>query len=145
MSKSDFVKSIVWASYEVFLAIVPVMIWIAILAFSVPNSSVSFHLPAFSFFCVSIWASCIREVPRVFAGENVKDRYERECGLALSLIGLIFSVICLVMAVLKSTGAITTLWGPFSAAVVTLMIFGTLMLFAIMTFKIQRKEFQRVV
>lgn len=145
MSKTDVVKSIIWASYEVFLAIMPVMIWIAILVFSTPNSSMSFEFPAFSFFCVSIWASCIREVPRVFCGESAKDRYERECGLALSLIGLIFSVICLVMAVLKSTDAITYLWGLFSYAVIGLMGFGTLLLFAIMTFKIQRKEFDRVV
>ncbi|WP_342630609.1 hypothetical protein [Marinobacter alkaliphilus] len=145
MSKSDIFKSIIWAFYEVSLAIVPVMIWIAILAFSAPNSSMSFEFPAFSFFCVSIWASCIREVPRVFGGESAKDRYERECGLALSLVGLIFSVICLVLAVLKSTDAISYLWGPFSFAVGGLMGFGTLMLFAIMTFKIQRKEFHRVV
>lgn len=140
------IRSLIWASYEVFLTLMPILIWVFIILFSTETPDISLELPAFSFFCVSIWASCVRETPRVFTGGNpLKDKYERECSMALSILGLVISLICLVFSALNSTGSIATLWGPFALTVSTSAFVGVIILLTLISIKIQRTEYGRIV
>jgi hypothetical protein len=124
----------------------PVLVWSLILLFSQPLPDISLEHPAFSFFCVSIWASCIREIPRTFiGGKEIDDKFQRECGLAASLLGLVSSLICLVLSVQKSSNIITSLWGPFPQVVSILGVIGALFLFVLIAIKIQRTEYGRIV
>lgn len=136
-------RASVWASYEVFFAILPVALWIFVILFSDPVANISLHLPAFSFFCVSIWGAYVREVPRTFNSNTVKDKFERECAMVLGLLGLTVSMVCLVFAALRSTGSIDQLWGPFSLTVATSGLVGVFMLFILLSIKIQRLEYGR--
>lgn len=138
------IRSTVWASYEVLLTLMPVLIWIFIIWFSTPLPEITLELPAFSFFCVSIWASCIRETPRTFiGGVPTQDKFERECSMAISILGFVISLICLVFSAQKSTGLIQDLWGPFSLTVGAAAFVGILYLFTLISIKIQRTEYGR--
>ncbi|MHC8394310.1 hypothetical protein ACYZT8_11700 [Pseudomonas sp. LB3P93] len=137
-------RSAVWASYEVLLTLMPVLIWMSIILFSTPLPEISLEFPAFSFFCVSIWAACIRETPRTFIGGTpVQDKFKRECSMAISILCLVVSLVCLVFSAQKSTGLIKNIWGPFSLFVGTAGILGVFYLFTLISIKIQRVEYGR--
>ncbi|WP_407297548.1 hypothetical protein [Stutzerimonas zhaodongensis] len=137
-------RSSVWATYEVLLTLMPVLIWLFIIWFSKPEFEISLQFPAFSFFCVSIWAACIREIPRTLVGgDPVQDKFERECSLAIAILGFVISLLCLVFAALRSTGSIPYIWGAFSVIVATAGGLGILMLFVMISIKIQRVEYGR--
>ena len=137
-------RSSIWATYEVLLTLMPVLIWLFIIYFSKPEFEISLQFPAFSFFCVSIWAACIREIPRTLVGgDPVQDKFERECSLAIAILGFVISLLCLVFAALRSTGSIPNIWGAFSVVVATAGGLGILMLFVMISIKIQRVEYGR--
>ncbi|UZE87461.1 hypothetical protein [Pseudomonas viciae] len=136
------IRSSTWASYEVLLTLMPVLIWIFIITFSTPTPQISLEFPAFSFFCLSIWAACLRETPRAFTGgAPTQDKFERECSMAISILGLVTSLICLVFSAQKSTGTIQNLWGPFSLTVGLAGASGIIYLFTLISIKIQRTEY----
>ncbi|UZE07261.1 hypothetical protein [Pseudomonas corrugata] len=136
------IRSSTWASYEVILTLMPVLIWIFIIAFSTPTPQISLEFPAFSFFCVSIWAACLRETPRAFnGGSPAQDKFERECSMTISILGFVTSLICLVFSAQKSTGLIQNLWGPFTLTVGIAGGLGIIYLFTLISIKIQRTEY----
>ncbi len=137
----DVVRAMAWAFYEVFFTMLPVAIWVFILWFSGPASEITWEFPAFSFFCVAIWASFVREVPRTFRGAAVKDRFERECSLVIGLIGLSISMVALVVSALKSTGSIEHLWGPFDQTVIWSAIIGVALLVVVTSIKLLKFEY----
>lgn len=137
-------RSSLWATYEVLLTLMPVLIWLFIIYFSNPEPEISLQFPAFSFFCVSIWAACIREIPRTLVGgDPVQDKFERECSLAIAILGFVISLVCLVFAALRSTGSIAHIWGAFSVVVAASGGLGILLLFVMVSIKIQRLEYGR--
>jgi len=63
--------------------------------------------------------------------------------MAISILGFVISLICLVFSAQKSTGLIQDLWGPFSLTVGAAACVGILYLFTLISIKIQRTEYGR--
>ena len=63
--------------------------------------------------------------------------------MAIAILGFVISLVCLVFAALRSTGSIAHIWGAFSVVVAASGGLGILLLFVMISIKIQRLEYGR--
>lgn len=89
-----------WAVYEVMFALLPGLVWwIVLVVLERPEDEI-YHLPAWSFISVSVYAAMLRDSVRVFSRDNtVSTRHDREVSVIFGLVGVVLSSVLLAIGV----------------------------------------------
>nr|WP_179210252.1 hypothetical protein [Crenothrix polyspora] len=136
-------KSVLWASYETALAVLPVLVW-GITLFSIGQDGEIWKLPAWSFLSVSIFVTILRDGLKAFHRESAKeDKLSRDVIVSFSLVGVVLSSVLLVLSVLHSQKLLPFLWPFFYEAVYSLLFGGLVFLFVVKSILFQRTEYGR--
>ncbi|MDP1774519.1 MAG: hypothetical protein Q8L15_19805 [Methylobacter sp.] len=134
-------KSLLWASYETLLAILPILVW-GFTLFSIGQDGQLRELPAWSFLSVSIFVTILRDGLKAFHRETVKqDKLDQHITVSFSLIGVVLSSVLLVLSVLHSQKLIPFLEPFFYEAVLALIGTGLIFLFIVKFILVQRAEY----
>lgn len=140
-------RSALSATYEVGFISIPIIVWVGAILSASPTTSIS-QLTAWPFLALSLWGNALRDSVRAYSSNldpnrdvQVREKYQREAVVVLSVIGIVGTSVLLTCTVLYSLKSISTLWPAHWPLIWVSLVFAAATFWTAKAILIQRSDY----
>lgn len=134
-------RSSVQAFLEIFMVVLPLLIWMISLRSIGHADTLTLKSPATSFLALSLWLCILRDGLKAFNRDNEGDRFQREIVTLCALGGVILCVVLLTMSVGNSVDPQRYILSFHASFNLLMICAGAVMAWFIKAVLIQRKDY----